>query len=513
MNLKHISIAFLLASTVTSAALAQSLTFEASTSKGTTSEASAPSAPAQTSPVRALLPEPGLFELGIFGGLYRPSTVHNIQDESYGPHRHYGTFAPELGLRAAYYPFAALGIELEAAAIPTEVDKGSGAGLWAGRGHLIGQLTGTRLTPFALLGIGALGGNSQTLGRDADFAVHAGVGVKYPFDDVVSARLDLRDTMSQEDERSSGNIAHHAEALIGLTMTLDRSKPKPAVSMVPPDRDADGIADDRDACPTEPGVSPTGCPLDGDGDHVIDRLDKCPTEAGVTPEGCPLPPDRDGDKLSDLEDDCPDVPGDFNRGCPNPDPDNDGVLADRDQCPKEPETANGYQDGDGCPDELPAQVKRFSGVIAGIEFDFGQATIRPGSRALLDAAIDTLKTYPELKLPRYRPHGRSRTARKEHRAESEARRRSEGVLRVKGCRFGASHDPWRGSGRAARDREYGGCSAEEPSYRVQTGTVNTSRHIASRRAKRGSRANTPDSRFRVLTLVLPRLWTSTSAMV
>jgi OOP family OmpA-OmpF porin len=384
---------------------AQSLTLGASTSEGTTSTASAPSpgaptvtAPAATPPKPALLPEAGLFELGIFGGLYRPSVVHNLQNESYGPHRHYDSLAPELGLRAAYFPYAAFGVELEAAAMPTAVESGSGAGIWAGRGHVIGQLKTSRLTPFALLGVGALGANSQTMGRDADFAVHAGVGVKYPFDDVISARLDLRDTMTQEDERSNGDIAHHAEALIGLTMTLDRSKPKPPPAAPPPDGDADGFEDTKDACPAEAGVAPNGCPADSDGDKVIDRLDKCPTEAGLEPEGCPPPPDRDGDKVTDLEDECPDVPGDFNRGCPNPDLDNDGVVIANDKCPTEPETRNGYQDGDGCPDEVPAQVQKFSGVIEGIQFDFGKATIRPGSRALLDSAIETLKAYPEVKL-------------------------------------------------------------------------------------------------------------------
>lgn len=406
MKFKHTSFAFLFVVTASGVACAQSIALGASTSEGPSSSASveaAPVAPTATtaSPSaadRPLVPEPGLFELGIFGGIYRPSIVHNLQDESYGSHRHYGSVAPELGLRAAYFPFAALGVELEAAAMPTEVEDGSGAGIWAGRGHLIGQLTGTRLTPFALLGVGALGANSQTMGRDADFAVHAGVGVKYPFDDVISARLDLRDTMSQQDEHSKGDIAHHVEALVGLTMTLDRSQPKSPPAAPPPDGDGDGFTDATDACPTEAGVAPNGCPADSDGDKVIDRLDKCPTQAGPAPDGCPPPPDRDGDKVSDLEDDCPDVPGDFRRGCPNPDPDGDGVLAENDKCPKEPETVNGYQDSDGCPDELPAQVKKFSGVIAGIEFDFGKATIRPGSRPVLDSAIETLKAYPELKL-------------------------------------------------------------------------------------------------------------------
>lgn len=399
MKFKHTSIAFLFCSTISGLVCAQSVSLGASSSDGVSGQASEDTAlpgPAAESPKAKLAPEAGLFEIGIFGGLFRPSIVHNLQEEP-SQHRHYGSIAPEFGLRAAYFPLAAMGVELEAAVMPSKVEHGSGAGIYAGRGHLIGQLTGHRLTPFALLGIGALGANSETMGHDTDFAVHAGVGVKYPFDDVISARLDLRDTMSQEDQHSNGDIAHYPEVLLGLTMTLDRSKPAPVVPP-PPDGDADGIADAQDNCPTVAGVAPNGCPPDSDGDKVIDSEDKCPLASGLAPEGCPPPPDRDGDKTIDIDDECPDVPGDFKRGCPNPDPDNDGVMAELDKCPTEAETANGYQDADGCPDELPAAVKKFSGVIAGIEFDLGKATIRPISRPILDSAIETLKAYPELKI-------------------------------------------------------------------------------------------------------------------
>jgi hypothetical protein len=35
---------------------------------------------------------------------------------------------------------------------------------------------------------------------------------------------------------------------------------------------------------------------------------------------------------------------------PPPDYDGDGLPDDRDVCPTRPETVNGFQDGDGCPD-------------------------------------------------------------------------------------------------------------------------------------------------------------------
>ncbi len=39
----------------------------------------------------------------------------------------------------------------------------------------------------------------------------------------------------------------------------------------------------------------------------------------------------------------------------NPDIDNDGIADAPDECPEQAETMNGYQDGDGCPDEVPDQ--------------------------------------------------------------------------------------------------------------------------------------------------------------
>jgi outer membrane protein OmpA-like peptidoglycan-associated protein len=55
------------------------------------------------------------------------------------------------------------------------------------------------------------------------------------------------------------------------------------------DRDGDGVPDDVDKCPDEPGPKENqGCPdKDTDGDGIPDRLDKCPLEFGPPPDGCP----------------------------------------------------------------------------------------------------------------------------------------------------------------------------------------------------------------------------------
>ncbi len=61
-----------------------------------------------------------------------------------------------------------------------------------------------------------------------------------------------------------------------------------------PDTDKDGVLDDVDNCPQEPGISsnggctPPAAMLDGDMDGVPDATDKCPKAAGLSvPRGCP----------------------------------------------------------------------------------------------------------------------------------------------------------------------------------------------------------------------------------
>jgi outer membrane protein OmpA-like peptidoglycan-associated protein len=405
VTLKNRTFPFLLSTAVTTLAFAEGAASEPiapAASASTTQSVSLTAGNVDTQPVPAagespsLLPEANLFEIGVFGGMFFPSSHHNLRNES-SAQRAYGSVAPELGLRLAYFPLAFLGAELEAAAMPAKVKDGGGAGLWAARGHLVGQLTSWRITPFVLLGLGGLGAVSKEMGHDSDTAVHVGIGAKAALDEAISVRLDLRDTMSQYVGDTSA-VAHFPEVLLGLSMTMDRTKPKPPPPPPPPDADKDGVPDASDACPTVAGVAPKGCPPDTDNDGVLDASDQCPTVVGPAPTGCPPPPDGDHDGVVDASDECPTVAGELQNGCPDLDPDKDGIAADKDKCPKEPETVNGYEDSDGCPDEVPEAVKRFTGVIEGIEFDFGKATIRPMSRPLLDKAVATLKEYPTINL-------------------------------------------------------------------------------------------------------------------
>jgi outer membrane protein OmpA-like peptidoglycan-associated protein len=112
------------------------------------------------------------------------------------------------------------------------------------------------------------------------------------------------------------------------------------------DRDKDGVPNNEDECPSEPGsFNLRGCP-DADGDGIADKFDECPLEYGALELfGCP---DSDGDGVSDNKDACPDLKGSPKwEGCP--DTDNDGIIDTKDDCPllKGSALLNGCPDRDG----------------------------------------------------------------------------------------------------------------------------------------------------------------------
>jgi len=113
--------------------------------------------------------------------------------------------------------------------------------------------------------------------------------------------------------------------------------------------------------------------------------------------------DTDRDGIPDALDRCPTEPETFNGfededGCPDPDNDKDGIPDEKDKCPNEAETKNGYQDEDGCPDEVPAPVKKFTGVVKGINFRRNSADIKASSFPLLKEAVSVFKEYPTLRV-------------------------------------------------------------------------------------------------------------------
>jgi OOP family OmpA-OmpF porin len=312
----------------------------------------------------------------------------------------------ELGLRLGLYPLSFLGGEVEGGLMFTQAKASNDdAKIWYVRGHGVLQLPLGRLIPFVLGGGGLYHLNSpNALGKDSDPMVYFGGGLKFQFIQRLAMRLDVRDVFFQKNKfipgTKDGDTLQELEILLGLSLTFGRTPWTEA----PPDGDADGILDRDDQCPADAGPAPTGCPPppDADRDGIPDNSDPCPTEAedGNPPDakdGCPNK-DLDGDKIDIPVDLCPDQPGIAPDGCPPKDTDGDGLMDPDDRCPKDAETVNNFEDQDGCPDTLPDQVKKFTGVIKGINFDTGKAKIRSSSFPLLDDAVSVLKTYPTLRI-------------------------------------------------------------------------------------------------------------------
>ena len=155
----------------------------------------------------------------------------------------------------------------------------------------------------------------------------------------------------------------------GVADKDDRCPDEPGVANLAgcPDGDSDGVADRDDECPTEPGTAATnGCP-DGDGDGVADKDDECPDEAGLASlNGCP---DGDGDGIADKDDECPAEAGPAaTNGCP--DRDGDGIADKDDECPDEP----GVAERNGCPlptnrpENLQERITRYGQLLEGQDF-------------------------------------------------------------------------------------------------------------------------------------------------
>ena len=180
------------------------------------------------------LPEDNLFELGAFLGMLLPSKRHNFHFEE-RTHQRFGSVAPDLGLRFAFFPSKYGGGELEGALMPSSTkDDSVSATLWGLRVHAVGQLPFWRITPFALFGLGRMGSMSDSLGSDGDPAMHFGVGAKLAIDKMLSVRFDVRDNLTQKNEASEGALTHHPELLLGITFTLGRSAKSEPVGAEPP---------------------------------------------------------------------------------------------------------------------------------------------------------------------------------------------------------------------------------------------------------------------------------------
>lgn len=293
--------------------------------------------------------------------------------------------------------------------IRSSVGAGTDLGIYGYRGQLLLHLVPTgRFRPFILGGYGGysiVAENESVVQTDHDGSIHFGAGFKAYFSDRVGLRVDghmhippstvdsVIPTGDDTDKNAKdfvivGTLFFNTSEIIETErkffhekVVVEKQAPPPPPPPAPPaDPDGDGLAGTADRCPNDPEdqdgyKDDDGCPEpDNDSDGILDTVDKCP-DVAETPNG--------------IDDD---------DGCPEEDTDGDGFIGSADRCPAAPETKNNFEDQDGCPDEIPAQVKRFTGVIKGINFETNSARILPGSFALLDEAVAVLNEYKDVRL-------------------------------------------------------------------------------------------------------------------
>ncbi|MEK7254058.1 MAG: OmpA family protein, partial [Bacteroidota bacterium] len=128
--------------------------------------------------------------------------------------------------------------------------------------------------------------------------------------------------------------------------------------------DRDGITDDKDACPNDPGTAEhAGCP-DSDNDGITDNEDACPRQAGMK-------------KF---------------KGCP--DSDNDGVDDTKDKCP----LLAGLVANDGCPEIKPEDKATLEAAMRNVQFQIGSDKLLPKSFQVLNQVVELMTRYPGYKL-------------------------------------------------------------------------------------------------------------------
>ncbi len=165
-------------------------------------------------------PERHMVELGVFGGILVPARdLELFEPDPTLPRQGFRPFArvaPEIGGRVGYFPIRHFGIEIEGAGMPTTAG-GERANVWTARGHFVGQLGMWSVTPFVVVGAGALGVASPrgAVGSDVDASLHLGLGAKFYINRYLMLRLDVRDVITARRGVAEG-ATNSIEALLGL---------------------------------------------------------------------------------------------------------------------------------------------------------------------------------------------------------------------------------------------------------------------------------------------------------
>ena len=170
----------------------------------------------------------------------------------------------------------------------------------------------------------------------------------------------------------------------------------------------------------------------GDGAGILAGVGTPRARAFLGLMWAPQNTDKDADGILNEEDSCPTDPEDADGfedadGCPDPDNDGDGILDVDDKCPNEKEVFNGFEDEDGCPDkgaQLVEVKKDKIQINEKIQFATNSDKIVGGrSFEILDAVFKVLDASGSMKV-RIEGHTDTRGKRKHNMKLSKRRARS-----------------------------------------------------------------------------------------
>jgi len=151
--------------------------------------------------------------------------------------------------------------------------------------------------------------------------------------------------------------------------------------------------------PTESGEGPTFELLLGIGTtygraatHVAPIEERQPVVAATVP----TPPPPQATPPQPIEDPPPPTP--MPTPDPNEDTDKDGLPDAQDGCPHDAETVNGFEDADGCPDTIPADIASGLAAAKAARFEPHRVRITEAAASAFTPALDMMHTHPRLKI-------------------------------------------------------------------------------------------------------------------
>ena len=212
------------------------------------------------SPAAAEFPSPAVY-VGVYGGAYIRTNDWDIGHKENGLPT--TRFNGDVGFRVGGHILPQLAIEAGFAYVPIKSATATNHAMSYDI-QVLYHFLKSNWSPFVSAGFGGYTNFSADLGKDTDPRGLIGIGVRGLVTPWMALRLDIRDAIT--DGLTKGG-AHIIEILLGLDFFVwgvEKPEPKPA------DRDGDGVPDEEDACPDEPGTIETkGCP-DRDGDGIIE---------------------------------------------------------------------------------------------------------------------------------------------------------------------------------------------------------------------------------------------------